>query len=190
MEKGEIGKPILLHFLTVCPTLQPWVAGQGGRLWEVGIHRIYLSQYLFGRVHKAELHRMGSSEENVLLKLNSEKGMCEIHIVSEFDGPPETLAIVGTKGQISIGRLAMGPVVVQKPMANWRGIFVETVGHDLKSLLSLTGLAIRNLVCGATVSPHHFIINNFLETIAGRAELFVKPEEGLQALEVLERTEE
>ena len=95
LEEGEIGRSFLLHFLTSCGKPQPWVMQQGGKLWEVGIHRIYLTQYLFGKVKKVNVESYGDEvpEENLTLTLFTEKGVSEIHLLNSESGHESARAL-------------------------------------------------------------------------------------------------
>jgi predicted dehydrogenase len=97
IEKKQIGEELFLHFLTSCGRMQPWVMQEGGKLWEVGLHRIYLTNYWFGKIRKVKVYTYNEGlEKNLTLTLFCQEGLSEIHLLdSEY--ATETITIHGKK---------------------------------------------------------------------------------------------
>jgi predicted dehydrogenase len=183
LEEGEIGRAFLLHFLTSCGKLQPWVMQQGGKLWEVGMHRIYLTQYLFGEVKKVKVepHGDGAPDENLTLTL-----FTEIHLLDSESGS-ETITIHGEKGKILIPGLAFNTLIkTSQSQKTWSQIFSTEIISNLKSSSAIFRRGMKYLVKKDKILPHFIIIDNFIDSILSQEKLLIPPEEGLEAIRVLE----
>ena len=192
LEEGEIGRAFLLHFLSPCGKLQPWVMQQGGKLWEAGIHKIYLTQYLFGEVKKVKVESYGDEipEENLTLTLFTEKGVSEIHLLDSESGS-ETITIHGEKGKILILGLAFNTLIkINKPQKSWSQGFSREIVSNLKLSCAIFGRGMEYMVKRDKILPHFIIIDNFIDSIQRQEKLLIPPEEGLEAIRVLEEIEE
>jgi predicted dehydrogenase len=191
LEGREIGEPFLLHFLTSCGKLQPWVIQQGGKLWEVGIHRIYLTQYLLGKVKKVRTESYGKApRENLTLNLFTEKGLSEIHLLNSEFNPSETITIHGEKGKILIPGLAFNTLIkMNEPQKNWSEVFSKEIISNLKSSSAIFGRGIEYLIKKDKILPHSIIIDNFIDSILEKEKLLVPPEDGLETIRILEEIE-
>lgn len=191
LENKEMGDTLLLHFLTTYGELQPWLKQKKwGALWEIAIHRIYLIQYLLenAKVINAETDQQ---QKNFGITFSSENGKGEIHIInSGFDRGSDLLTIYCEKGKI----IAPSPefdtfIKWSRREKNWSTAFTEEFFSNLQISFGIAKRGIKYLVYGIKILPHYIILNNFIDSILYDKELLVHPEEGLEAVEMIEKIE-
>lgn len=192
IDDNEIGKTFLLHFLVSVGKLQPWVSQQGGELWEVGMHRIYLVQYLFGKINHIKVQTSDFPLRSQTLTLFTEKGIGEIHLLNSDFNCPDAITIHGKEGRIVISYLAFNTLIKIKKLhnENWRTIFFREIKLNAIATFLTFFRGIEYLVKGNKLLPHAVIIDNFVDSIQGKNQLLIEPEEGLESLRVIEEIEQ
>lgn len=191
LERKEIGNVLLLHFLTTYGELQPWLKKQKwGALWEIGIHRIYLTLYLLGKIKKVDAQSF-DGQKNFKITLLSDKGIGEIHIVnSGFDFASDFLTIYGERGKIFVPSPEFNTFTkIDRKEEDWLNIFKEEIFNNFKFAFSVVKRGIEYITSGTRILPHYIILDNFVNAVLYNERLLISPEEGLQSLKILEMVE-
>ena len=191
LEKKEIGNTLLLQFLTTYGELQPWLKKQKwGALWEIGIHRIYLALYLLGKVKKVNAESY-EGQKNFKITLFSENGIGEIHILnSGFDFASDFLTIYGEKGKITAPSPEFNTFTkIDRKEENWLNIFKEEIFNNIKLSSAIAKRGFEYITSGSKILPHYLILDNFVNATLHHERLLIPPEEGLEALKILEKVE-
>lgn len=196
LDEGKIGTAHFLHFLTSYGELQPWVKSQGGVLWEVGIHRIYLTLYFLGKIRKVRAFSLDNRDlletENIKIMTYAEQGVGEIHLMGTHGKiGEEKISIYGTKGEIFIPTVVFNTVVMRASSMkeSWIDKFRKEILLDLRLSWGGVKRGVEYLLRGPALFPHATIINQFVDAINGKGNVPIPPEEGLEAVRVLQEIE-
>lgn len=191
IENKELGNISLLNFLTTYGTLQPWLLKQKwGALWEIGIHRIYLTDYLLSGIKEVEAESY-DGQKNFSMTFFSENGVGEVHIVnSGFDKASDFLTIYGEKGKIIAQSLEFNTFVkMNKEKENWLNIFEVEIINNMKVSFNVGKRGFQYVTKGVKILPHFLILDNFVDAILNSGRLLVPPEEGVRTIQILEEVE-
>lgn len=202
MDEGKIGKPYFISFLTSYGELQPWLVQQGGPLWEIVPHRLYLVMYWFGAIKKIHdvlihdpikrFHNIGDIR-NIEIIMETEKGVVELHLLnSGFDKCPDIINIFGDKGMIQVLPLALNTAYLHKSenYLQWRSVFLNYMLSNLDSSFQMFKRGLKYFLKGTKILPHYVIIDNFVNSILKGEPLIVPPKEGLEVVRCLKLIEE
>lgn len=191
IDKGDVGDVQMLRIVTPYCEAQPWVLSQGGVLWEYGIHRVYLLLYLMdGHVEKVEARTYNSRnpQENMEIIIYTTRGVGIIHILKGVGN--EEFSIYGRKKKITFPSLPFNTVLTDRcHYGDWKDVYRSSVSASMKALWGMTFRGLNYLLRGTAILPHYNLIRSFIDSINGKGEVPVSPEEGKRAVQILEEVQ-
>lgn len=188
--KAGIGDIQLLHIITPYEELQPWVLSQGGALWELGIHRIYLILYLLGDVKEVEVKTYNSKDPqgNMQIVFYTERGIGIVHLLKAKG--EEQATIYGSNGRVRLLPLVFNTAIIEKyRKKNWLDIFKNELTSILKMAKGITKRGFEHLIKRVKTTPHYILLDQFIDAINGSREVPVPPEEGEKSIAILMKIE-
>ena len=193
IDKKIIGKIKIIHISTPYSELQPWVMAQGGALWELGIHRIYLMLYWLDEIDKVEAktYTPQDPQENMEVVVSSKKGMGIYHLFKARGQEEEEIRIYGDKGMIRVPSLVFNLSLLLTILdRSWKETLFRKTRDYLVNLYGLSKRAVEYLTQGIKITPHFIIFNQFIEVVTKKQKkVLVSPEEGKRAVEILKEIE-
>jgi len=182
---GNLGEIRVLRFINPYLSLQEWTKTQGGVLWELGTHRVYLTMYLLGDIKGIDVRRLGQggSQDNFEILLQTRNGLGMIHLLNAVGN--EKIHILGSKGEIVIPPLAFNIALMVKEAENWTDLFLGELRNTLIMSQGLMKAGFDYFSKGIKVTPHYALFDQFLRSVFSDTEVPVPPEEGKKTIEVL-----
>lgn len=200
IENNEIGLPYFTSFLTSYGELQPWIKNNGGVLWEIGPHRIYIILSLLGKIEKIEnliIHDTNKNPDigdikNLEIIMNTERGVVELHLLnSGFDTSPDLINIYGDKGMIKMSPITNSAYIFKSDRYyKWNSTFSDSIKSDLSIASQTFKRGLSYILRKTKILPHSIILDNFIDSIQTNEKLLVPPEEGLETVKILKKIEE
>jgi len=201
IEDGKIGKHYLTSFLTSYGELQPWLIQQGGPLWEIVPHRLYLIMYWLGRIKIKDVVVYSPVESfssigeirNMEIVMETENGVADLHLLnSGFDKSPDIINIYGDKGMIQVLPLVLDAAYLcnSNDYLQWRSVFSKHIISNLNTSFQIFKRGLNYFIKRTRSFPHFLILDNFVNSILGDKPLIVPPEEGLEVIRCLKAIEE
>jgi predicted dehydrogenase len=191
IEDGNIGKVKMVKTTTPYCKVQPWLASQGGVLWEYGIHRVYLTLYLLsGDVEKVEtkIYEPENPQDNFEIIIYTTTGIGSVHILKAIGN--EEVSIYGSKKKIVFPSLPFNTSIIDKcRYADWKEVYLSSVLGSVKTLGGLTLRGIDYLLRGSSIVPHTTLIRLFADSVNGNSVVPILPEDGKRAVGILEIAE-
>jgi len=197
INKGELGENIFVSFIVswIDEGLQSWWKGvKTAVIHEFGIHRIYVSSYWLDGIKdvKVNVHSKDDSGmiKDVTVTLYGNRGISEIAIFKTDREMGDEIRIFGGKRKIILSPLP--GCGLQKIEAPTQRDYHKIMIREFKRLLPPIGMicrGIKYLLLGRKVLPHYVISDNFVKSILYDEELIVPPEEGMEAIEILEKVD-
>jgi hypothetical protein len=96
---------------------------------------------------------------------------------------------MGKKRIVIIPNLAFNSLIIKRPQENWGQVFLKEIASNLNLSFSIFRRGMEYLFKREKILPHYVIMDNFVNSILGREKLLIPPEEGLEAIRVLEEVD-
>jgi predicted dehydrogenase len=195
INKGELDENLFVSFLVSYTDkgLQSWWKGvKTAIIHEFGIHRIYISSYWLDGVKdvKVNVHSKDDSGmiKDVTVTLYGNKGVSEVTIFKTDREIGDEIRIFGGGKKIILPPLPA--CALQKIEAPEQRDYRKVMIKEFRRLIPPLGMLSRGLeymLFGRKVLPHYIISSNFVRSILYDEELIVPPEEGMEAIQILEK---
>ena len=200
INNGELGENLFISFLApyIEAEMQSWWKGvKTAIVHEIGIHRIYVSSYWLDGIQDVKVVIHSNDEINkgeikdITLFLYGTKGISEITIFKTKGVVKDEIRIFGDNKKIILPPLIAS--AFQKIEGTEQRDYRKAMLKEFRRSIPPSGMISRGIkytLFGRKVLPHYIISDNFVRSILYDEELIVTPEEGMEAIKILEKVDE